>query len=109
MEYQTIAICHHTPLSQTNFCSDRRAGSIRLTRRLFGRFFYDNTGLESSFTAAQLAELKQSSLARIYCDNLQSEGLKHIQPLAFLQPGFFKNDRQSCDAQAIPRVDLSVF
>ena len=55
----------------------------------------------------QLAQLKRSSLARVYCDNVP--GLGRVQPLAALQPEFFANDRRDCDEQAIPRLDLSVF
>ncbi|KAF0290157.1 Peroxidasin [Amphibalanus amphitrite] len=71
------------------------------------RFFYEHTGLPNSFTPAQLAELRRASLARVYCDNVQ--GLDHIQPLAFFQPQFFSNGRQSCETLAIPTPDLSVF
>ncbi|KAF0307535.1 Peroxidase [Amphibalanus amphitrite] len=71
------------------------------------RFFYEHTGLPNSFTPAQLAELRRSSLARVYCDNVP--GLDHIQPLAFFQPQFFSNGRQSCETLAIPTPDLSVF
>ncbi|XP_065211575.1 peroxidase-like [Planococcus citri] len=67
------------------------------------RFFYEEGGQLSSFSEAQLRELRKASLARILCDN--SDNLVVMQPLAFFKPSLL-NQRVPCDSQAIPRVDL---
>ncbi|XP_037084821.1 peroxidase-like [Pollicipes pollicipes] len=54
--------------------------------RFGDRFFYDNGGFPHSFTAAQLAEIRKSSWARIMCDTLGPEfgnDFTQVQPLAF--------------------------
>ena len=50
-------------------------------RLRFGdRFFYDLKGQAGSFTEAQLDQIRQSSIARLICDNTN---INEIQPLAF--------------------------
>ncbi|KAK7002154.1 hypothetical protein SK128_016026, partial [Halocaridina rubra] len=51
--------------------------------RLGDRFFYENGGSEASFSEAQLEQIRQTSLARVMCDN--SDDLEMMQPLAFVQ------------------------
>ncbi|XP_076323088.1 salivary peroxidase/catechol oxidase-like isoform X2 [Tachypleus tridentatus] len=68
------------------------------------RFWYENGDLESSFTEAQLKEIRKSSLARIICDN--SDMFQQIQPLAFLQPQHPWNPLVSCNSTLIPRLNF---
>ncbi|XP_076311583.1 salivary peroxidase/catechol oxidase-like [Tachypleus tridentatus] len=72
--------------------------------KLGDRFWFENGGLDTSFTEAQLREIRKSSLARIICDN--SENIEKIQPVVFLQPEYRWNFLVSCDGHEIPRVDL---
>ncbi len=46
------------------------------------RFWFENSGLESSFTDDQLREIRKSSLARVLCDN---SNVRLMQPLAMVQ------------------------
>ena len=46
------------------------------------RFWYETGGFESSFTLAQLQQIRQLTLARILCDNL--DGIDTLQPFVFL-------------------------
>ncbi|XP_064085733.1 peroxidase-like isoform X2 [Macrobrachium nipponense] len=75
---------------------------IRLKRG--DRFFYDFSDMPTSFTEAQLYEIRQASWARILCDN--GDNIMFMQPLAFLQPKGI-NQRVSCEDYAIPRLDLA--
>ena len=67
------------------------------------RYFYDLSGHPGELGAAQLAEVRRASMARILCDN---SGVSQMQPLAFLGPETF-NPVISCDdTSAIPRPGL---
>jgi Animal haem peroxidase. len=46
------------------------------------RFWYETGGFESSFTLAQLQQIRRITLARILCDNL--DGIDTLQPYVFL-------------------------
>lgn len=48
------------------------------------RFWFENGGMESSFTDDQLNQLRKASLARIFCDN--SDGINVMQKFAMEQP-----------------------
>ncbi|XP_069177766.1 salivary peroxidase/catechol oxidase-like isoform X1 [Procambarus clarkii] len=72
--------------------------------RVGDRFYYENGGLESSFTEAQLDQIRQTSLARVMCDN--SDNLEMMQPLAFVQAELV-NKRALCKVgNLIPKVSL---
>ncbi|KAK8745909.1 hypothetical protein OTU49_000091 [Cherax quadricarinatus] len=72
--------------------------------RVGDRFYYENGGLESSFTEAQLEQIKRTSLARIICDN--SDNLEMMQPLAFVQAELV-NKRALCKSgNLIPKMSL---
>lgn len=73
--------------------------------RLGDRFYYENGGLEPSFSEEQLDEIRQTSLARILCDN--SDNIEMMQPLAFIQ-AHLVNKRVSCaSGRDIPKVSLA--
>lgn len=72
--------------------------------RLGDRFFYENGGLEASFSEAQLDQIRQTSLARVMCDN--SDDLEMMQPLAFVQ-AHLANKRALCRVgNLIPQISL---
>ncbi|XP_063234409.1 lactoperoxidase-like [Bacillus rossius redtenbacheri] len=66
------------------------------------RFWYENGEFESSFTPAQLQQLRRVTLARIMCDNLDS--IDTIQPFVFLMADHDRNPHVSC--KLIPQFDL---
>jgi peroxidase len=74
------------------------------------RFFYD-LGLDQStqFSAAQLQELRKSSMSRVLCDN--TDRVEDMQPQAFKMAGSSSvNLQTSCkDKIAIPDMNLHVF
>lgn len=65
------------------------------------RFWYENPGV---FRDEQLAQIRQTSLARILCDN--GDNITRVQPNVFLLP-MGDNSYVSCDD--IPYVDLSAW
>ena len=71
------------------------------------RFFYD-LGVEPDllFSAAQLAEIRKASLARLICDN---SGVDRVQPFVFKLPISNANAIRSCEEESIPRLNLNVF
>uniref|UniRef100_A0A2P2HX17 Peroxidase-like n=1 Tax=Hirondellea gigas TaxID=1518452 RepID=A0A2P2HX17_9CRUS len=72
--------------------------------KLGDRFYYENGGLRSSFSEAQLEQIRKTSLSRILCDN--SDNVENMQPLAFVQ-GHLANRRVSCnDVSVIPKISL---
>ncbi|XP_063819206.1 peroxidasin homolog [Pseudophryne corroboree] len=62
------------------------------------RFWYSNSGV---FTPAQLTQIKQTSLARILCDN--GDNIQHVQKDVF-RVASFPQGMQKCED--IPSVDL---
>ena len=76
------------------------------------RFFYDIGGMEHSFTAAQLAEIRKTSWARMMCDTLGTEfggDFNKVQPLAFVESTVGPNGEARCNTEAIPKMNLDVF
>lgn len=69
------------------------------------RFWYENPNRESSFTAAQLQQIRRVSLAQILCKT--AESIETIQPFVFLTADTFRNERVSCDSEIIGTLDLS--
>ena len=55
-------------------------GDVFARLRFGDRFFYDLKGQGGSFTETQLDQIRQSSIARLICDNTN---INEIQPLAF--------------------------
>ncbi|XP_032786422.2 peroxidase [Daphnia magna] len=66
------------------------------------RFFYDLGGQPGSFTEEQLYEIRQTSFARLICDNSH---VLDTQPLVFKLESA-TNRIVDCDSLAIPRVNL---
>ncbi|XP_019636936.1 PREDICTED: thyroid peroxidase-like [Branchiostoma belcheri] len=64
------------------------------------RFWFENRG---QFTAAQLAEIRKTSLARILCDN--TDGTTHMQPDVFRLPTQTGNERVACSS--LSQMDLT--
>lgn len=69
------------------------------------RFWYENGGLESSFTPAQLQQIRRISLAQVLCKTLDT--IDTIQPFAFMTADKERNERISCDSGFISNFDLS--
>jgi len=69
------------------------------------KFFYD-LGVDSTraFTLQQLEQIRQTSMARIICDN--TDEVDRIQPLAFKMPTSRSNAVRLCSEPSIPRMDI---
>ncbi|XP_055490066.1 peroxidasin homolog isoform X2 [Leucoraja erinacea] len=65
------------------------------------RFWYENPGV---FTPSQLTQLKQSSLARVLCDN--GDDIQQVQTDVFLK-AVYPQGYVNCDE--IPKIDLRVW
>ncbi|XP_078069335.1 peroxidasin homolog isoform X2 [Mustelus asterias] len=65
------------------------------------RFWYENPGV---FTPAQLTQIKQTSLARVLCDN--GDNITRIQPDVF-RVAEYPHGYQTCDD--IPKIDLRMW
>ncbi|KAK2585039.1 hypothetical protein KPH14_008560 [Odynerus spinipes] len=73
------------------------------TRRT-DRFFYDSAMQPYPFTPDQLAEIRNVTLARIFCDN--GDNIESMQPNVFNIPQGGNEVRSCTDFEAIPSVDL---
>ncbi|KAL7632516.1 UNVERIFIED_CONTAM: hypothetical protein RMT77_017179 [Armadillidium vulgare] len=79
----------------------------QFTRLKFGdRFYYENGGMETSFTEAQLYEIRKTSWASIICAN--GDDVERVQPLAFRLPGP-NNEKVPCSSAEIPKLDLTAW
>lgn len=72
---------------------------IRFTSR------YENGGFDSSFTPAQLQQIRRISFAQVLCHTLDS--IDSIQPFVFLSPDNPDNQRISCQNGLLNDFDLS--
>ncbi|XP_046445457.1 chorion peroxidase-like [Daphnia pulex] len=70
------------------------------------RFFFEHGGHPSSFSPAQLQEIRQMSLAAVICDN--ADQIINIQPLVLRQPSP-TNPRVNCKSPMIPRMNLAAW
>ncbi|XP_011136255.1 peroxidase isoform X3 [Harpegnathos saltator] len=68
------------------------------------RFFYDSAQQPHPFASQQLAQLRNVTLARIFCDN--GDNITHMQRNVFLKPQAGNELRSCTDFEAIPSVDL---
>lgn len=68
------------------------------------RFWYENSESESSFTAGQLQQIRQITLAQVLCGTI--DGIETIQPFVFLATDTLNNQRFSCNDPAIGRLNL---
>jgi len=59
-------------------------GEQMLRTKKGDRFFYDVPNQPSSLTEAQLAEIRKSTLARVFCDN--GDDIQMMQPNVFITP-----------------------
>ncbi|KAG8201538.1 hypothetical protein JTE90_011213 [Oedothorax gibbosus] len=73
--------------------------------KLGDRFWYENGGMESSFSEVQLQEIRKVTLSRLLCDNTNVED---IQLVAFVKPAEW-NPTQSCRDGKIPQMRLDVW
>ncbi|CAH1116127.1 unnamed protein product [Phaedon cochleariae] len=69
------------------------------------RFWYENEDPAVRFTEAQLAELRKSTLAKIFCENMDVEG--EMQRAAFDLPSNFLNPRVPC--HSLPSINLNAW
>lgn len=68
------------------------------------KFFYDNANQPGSFTEDQLAEIRKTSLARVFCDN---SDILTMQPHVFHKPITPSNDLTACsESKMINRINL---
>jgi len=74
--------------------------------RMGDRFWYEEPNQAGSFTIAQLDAIRESSLARILCDN--GDSVQLMQPLAFMKSSDM-NKKVGCNGKAIPRVPLDAW
>ncbi|CAJ0579757.1 unnamed protein product, partial [Mesorhabditis spiculigera] len=67
------------------------------------RFYYENDQPSTRFTPGQLAEIRKSSLAAMFCQN--SQWASQIQPNVFLMADELSNSPITCSE--VPQVDLT--
>lgn len=68
------------------------------------RFWYENGGFDSSFTPAQLQQIRRITFAQVLCRTL--DNIDNIQPFVFLSANN-DNDRISCLNGLLNNFDLS--
>lgn len=78
-----------------------------LNLRKGDRFWYENDGFESSFTPAQLQQIRHITLGQVLCQTLTE--IETVQPFVFLSVDSFRNLRLSCDDSRMNSFDLSAW
>lgn len=68
------------------------------------RFWYENGGLDNSFTPAQLQSIRRISLAQVLCRAVSGGTM---QPHALLPPEVEGNERQVCGTGTLSALDLN--
>ncbi|GAB0087328.1 peroxidase [Sergentomyia squamirostris] len=68
------------------------------------RFWYENGGFNSSFTPAQLASIRRTTLAQVLC---KAAGGGQMQPFVFLPANTNGNDYQNCGHRSLTPIDLT--
>ncbi|CAG9826224.1 unnamed protein product [Diabrotica balteata] len=69
------------------------------------QFWYENGEFLSSFTPAQLHQIRRATLSSILCQTMDE--IETIQPFSFLSPDSNKNKRLSCKDPILKNFDLS--
>ncbi|KAL7306502.1 hypothetical protein TKK_0001201 [Trichogramma kaykai] len=69
------------------------------------RFWYELPNQPSSFTPAQLREIRKTKLARVICDN--TDLIDTIQVYPMVLPDHEINPRVPCKSGVLPSIDLS--
>lgn len=69
------------------------------------RFWYENGDFESSFTPAQLQQIRKVTFSYVLCKTM--EQIDTIQPFVFLSSDSTRNVRATCDSPLIDNFDLS--
>ncbi|XP_017781292.1 PREDICTED: thyroid peroxidase-like [Nicrophorus vespilloides] len=68
------------------------------------RFWYENGNFESSFTPAQLQQIRRLTYAHILCHVLPE--VQTLQPFVFLTSDNFRNERLSCKSPELDNFDI---
>ncbi|XP_043188890.1 peroxidasin homolog pxn-1-like [Amphibalanus amphitrite] len=69
------------------------------------RFWFENEVPPSAFTKEQLYQIRKSSMARLFCNNI--DGVRELPPNVFLKQDPFLNAPVLCDM--LPFLDLSAW
>lgn len=69
------------------------------------RFWYENGNFESTFTPAQLQQIRKLTFAHVLCKTANE--IETIQPFVFLSADDSRNARVPCDDPIIDNFDLS--
>lgn len=69
------------------------------------RFWYENGGFESSFTPAQLQQIRKLTYAHVLCQT--TNDIDTIQPYVFLNADHTNNARIKCDDPLIDNFDVT--
>ncbi|CAG9812565.1 unnamed protein product [Phaedon cochleariae] len=75
-----------------------------LNLRKGDRFWYENGKFPSSFTPAQLQQIRKVTFSSILCQTLDE--IETIQKYVFLSADEVKNDRVACDSTSMKHLDL---
>ncbi|XP_057669934.1 peroxidase-like [Diorhabda carinulata] len=68
------------------------------------RFWYENGNFASSFTPAQLQQIRRATFSSVLCQTLDE--IETIQPFVFLAANREKNSRLSCEDPLLKNFDL---